>query len=372
MREVLPLTSIRGLAALWVVLMHIYAPLVDNTFIYYFFRNGGQGVTFFFVLSGFILSYVYCDKFQKINWDKYCNFIHNRIARVYPLHFTTLLICLLLYKGISSDEIFQNLLLIQGWGVFGLNKFSCNTGAWSISVEFFLYLFFPFFIYFINKTNKITRFIFLFSACLLFNNFTFEPLFPNLPFLVWGNEADTLYAGKKIYFYGIYFFLGALTHLCFKDIPEGKIWDLGCIIAFIMIILLFSFKIFTLESWYFRASFVPYLILVISLCKTTGFFKNLFSRKSFVFLGEISFSIYLTHGLVLTVMLYFVPIFSELPIFGPYIYETIKFLSILAIIPVSAFFYYYIEKPARKFFRSHLLDSGKNSLNDLSLKPFKQ
>src|SRR5438874_7436960 len=78
------LTGLRGVAACWVVLFHLYsehgAPL----------EGGYLGVDIFFILSGFVLSYVYAQEFQSKSSGAYVAFLTARVARIFPLHLAML------------------------------------------------------------------------------------------------------------------------------------------------------------------------------------------------------------------------------------------------------------------------------------------
>ena len=149
------LTSLRGLAALLVVFFHakelmadplpgLFAPLVEN---------GYLAVDFFFVLSGFIISYRYADHFKQFDLSVYKNFMIKRVARVYPLHFFVMLLYLsipFMYwitdRALSSDRwqmlaFFSKLAMVDTWWLG--YEFSWNVPSWSISAEFMAYLVFP-------------------------------------------------------------------------------------------------------------------------------------------------------------------------------------------------------------------------------------
>jgi peptidoglycan/LPS O-acetylase OafA/YrhL len=92
--ELIALTSIRGVAALWVTIFHFiipinrdvacvscYVPMLEKSYL---------AVDLFFVLSGYILTLVYLDKASLINKSGFFKFMRARIARIYPLHFVTL------------------------------------------------------------------------------------------------------------------------------------------------------------------------------------------------------------------------------------------------------------------------------------------
>lgn len=146
-----PLTSLRFFAALWVVL-YTYIKELHAPVHFGLIDKGYLGVDLFFILSGFILSYVYLEAFGERRFD-YREFVVHRLARVYPLHIATLLFTLLLIaaaavKGVQLDPNAANwqalpahLLLVQSWGLAPTASF--NHPSWSISAEWFAYLTFP-------------------------------------------------------------------------------------------------------------------------------------------------------------------------------------------------------------------------------------
>ena len=87
------LTGLRALAAMWVIWFHAMgSPSVwylDN-----FLRRGYTGVDLFFVLSGFVISYVYADKMKDFSWKETYTFIRRRFIRIYPSYLLVLLFTL--------------------------------------------------------------------------------------------------------------------------------------------------------------------------------------------------------------------------------------------------------------------------------------
>lgn len=128
---ILPLTSLRFVAAILVVLQH-----------YAGFAAGHSGVSFFYVLSGFVLALNNADKVA--SWPERRRFWIRRVARVYPTHLLTLAITLPL--GIAWSSLPINALLLQSWIPREWIYFGYNAPAWSISNEAFFYALFPFLI----------------------------------------------------------------------------------------------------------------------------------------------------------------------------------------------------------------------------------
>lgn len=94
------LTSLRLIFALMVFGAHCY--VVDDFFDVHFFKEGFVGVSFFFVLSGFIIAYNYQEKLQTGEVSRRTFWVA-RIARVYPLHWLTLCIAVVLGNYVTAS-----------------------------------------------------------------------------------------------------------------------------------------------------------------------------------------------------------------------------------------------------------------------------
>lgn len=145
------LTTLRFLAALWVVLYTAW-PHLDVGFVPVAVTRGYLGVETFFVLSGFILSHVYLEAAGEGRF-RYGGFLWARLARVYPLHLVTLFGMIGLgvaatVAGLSIDASLTDwralpahLTLTHAWGLATSSAF--NHPSWSISAEWAAYLAFP-------------------------------------------------------------------------------------------------------------------------------------------------------------------------------------------------------------------------------------
>jgi peptidoglycan/LPS O-acetylase OafA/YrhL len=151
--ELSALTGIRFYAALAVFLSH--APLIPGmqTFSgdYLFFDLGVVGVSFFFVLSGFILTYNYGDLFRSgVSGADYKRFVWDRFTKIYPVHFATMLFMIplqVLSPNLPLDwrAVPFHLFLLQCfWPLPEPNFYHyLNVPSWSISCEWFFYLLAP-------------------------------------------------------------------------------------------------------------------------------------------------------------------------------------------------------------------------------------
>ena len=150
--EIRPLTGIRGIAALTVVLYHYFANDKIPGQPYFFLMKGYLSVDLFFMLSGIVLAMNYSNSVTLHGtFRTYRIFILKRLARIYPLYITATVFLLMIaavryyMKGVpftpeqSLPSVIANIFLVQTWG-FGE---SVVGPAWSISVEFAAYIIFP-------------------------------------------------------------------------------------------------------------------------------------------------------------------------------------------------------------------------------------
>lgn len=145
-RSLAALTGIRFIAAMQVVFVHhgagfvarLYAaaPMVDLGWL-----AAWNALTFFFLLSGFILTYTYTGQMSaQGSWRR---FWEARFARVYPVY----LLALLLSYPFSRPGLkpaLACLFMVQTWDPFHPGRaMAWNFTAWSLSCEAFFYLIFP-------------------------------------------------------------------------------------------------------------------------------------------------------------------------------------------------------------------------------------
>ncbi len=154
-RNLPALTGIRGVAACWVVLFHVdglLAPYLPGIGRLAFFRSGFRGVDLFFLLSGFVLMHANGQEFSSIGRADLVRFAILRFTRIYPLNAVVLgMIALLVafypgYGGSFADRytalgFAETLTLSNRW--FIKESGAWNGPTWSLSYEVMAYATFP-------------------------------------------------------------------------------------------------------------------------------------------------------------------------------------------------------------------------------------
>lgn len=271
----------------------------------------GLGVSYFFVLSGFILTYVYPTFTRQRDVVR---FIVARIARLWPLHATTLLIAIWLFpKEFRIVTFLPNLFMVHSWLPDWPFFFSYNMVSWSISTELGFYLCFPILIYGLDRNWQI-KMCFAFGLTLLI---TYICKVTNLPL---GSNTELGFVGfiyvnpmGRLY----EFVVGMVTALTYRKVSHhyqpavimGTVVEIFSLIS-VLGILFYNHHVeryITLKLGYIFAHWsgqggtacflFGLFILVFALQK--GILSRVLATKAFRFLGEISFSIYMIHRLIL-------------------------------------------------------------------------
>ena len=301
--KILVLESLRGIAALSVAIHHFQ---VGSHFNNNFTDNAWLMVDFFFVLSGFVITLNYFGKLP--NMKSLIQFQKKRFLRLYPLHFLMLIafISLELFKFLlerfadlsinqsafsSPNDIFAilaNLFLIQNWT---LELLTFNYPSWSISAEFFTYAIFGLLLLFCNK-NKRKLLIFLSVSIIIFG----------ILLRINGMGTDNI-SGPLRCLYS--FSLGAITFIIYEMIRDK--FKLNS--SLIPLVLILS-AVYLITFYGYLGSehlvFFPFLfsLVILGLTITT---KNipvirLLSANWLVFLGKISYGIYMIHLFIWTLI----------------------------------------------------------------------
>jgi peptidoglycan/LPS O-acetylase OafA/YrhL len=345
------LTSLRFFAAMIIVVYHFKDALkMVKIESYTHLFSKSVTVEFFFILSGFVLSYVYIESIKN-NKFKFSDFLIKRLARIYPIHLATLLFFILLGiiysifniapmrpERYDPGAIISNILLVHAWGFE--KRLSFNFPSWTVSAEWFSYLiFYPFILFVIKLREKISILSIISIAIFA---------------LFWYISVPMLHRGLThlTYDFSIIrvlpeFIFGIVLYLIFVKFRIKKF--------FIKPLLILSLLIFIVSA-HFNLSdifcIISYCILIYSAAEITNQgLTSILNNRVLIYLGNISYSIYLTHTIVLTVYfntlkLIFKNTYGKIEIF-------IWLFSFFIVIGVSIIAYELIEKPARKFINDH-------------------
>lgn len=328
------LTSFRFFAALLVYAWHV-GFLTD-------YQTGYIGVSFFYVLSGFILAYSYRTRLS-FNKTSISSFYVARIAKIYPLHVLTffLSIPLLIVSDVAASlKIFAagiiHFFLMQSFVPSDGFVFNFNGVAWSISDELFFYAMFPL-ILFIFVKSGIGKWKILITILSIWILVTGAMSFHQASVDEW---FAYIFPVVRI----VDFIVGVGLGLVFVSINNkkqvkvsgGKFSFFEAISIILLILFIIASPLVT-QSLRFSLYYLPVMGLIIFVFAfQKGFISKVLSNKLLVFLGEISFGFYMFHNLVLRYLELF-NVSKSLSIY----------LGLIITILISSFVYKYYEEPMR-------------------------
>jgi peptidoglycan/LPS O-acetylase OafA/YrhL len=369
-RWIAGLTPLRGVAALLVVLFH--APIFGVGFsaysVTYFFYQGWLWVDFFFLLSGFIMAHVYGDAFSaQVTARRYRDFLVSRFARLWPLHFATLLMMVVLnlakfaiappftemlpapFVGRDAPGYLPvHLLFVQS---FAFPGDTWNVPSWSIAAEWWAYLVFPFLFLLLRRLAAAVR-LAIFAACYA------------AIVAVWFGGGGTLNNG--------YGWAGMIRCLAEFTIGIGvyEVWASGRFARLLSRDAAFAgLAVATaLALHFFIPDFlvIPLLAgLVLAGASNRGRLGLALGTRPMVWLGEVSYSIYLLQWPVLVAVA-----LGVAAIHGTPVTKTPSKIEALLLLPIALGFilglagltYRGIELPARRQLR-RVLAPGSASVS---------
>ncbi len=336
------LTIGRGIAALVVAVHHltpIWAqPIAFLTYI------GWLGVSFFFILSGFVLTWSFDSKVT------YKRFLLNRLSRIYPLHILGIALCVSAYLTVGSalagyptslNNTIFSFFLVHSWGIGHPDiRQSWDGVSWTLSVEFFFYLLAPLLIRASARMSSTA----LINACLI--------LF-----------SLYLLAGSLATAHGTAWVLDALNFNPVARLPEFifgitacRLIQRGCVVNLNVIQKFASFVPYLIYNYVFGFNgandplsialvIPPFILLIVS-----GASSNIASQRGvgktrkgvLEKLGDISFSVYMTHAITQVVVSLLI---HKLSIPIPWVVGIIVTVSVDVLVGWMA--YKWVEVPGR-------------------------
>ncbi|MCV7038370.1 acyltransferase [Mycolicibacterium moriokaense] len=366
--EIKALSGLRIVAAVWVVLFH-FRPLLEQASPG--FRSalapvldcGAQGVDLFFILSGFVLTWNYMDRMgESWSWRATVHFLWLRLSRVWPvylvtMHLAALWIIFTLNVGHVPSKVADQLtamnyvkqfLLVQLWFAPYFDGTSWDGPAWSISAEWLAYLLFGALALVIFRIARATRargLIYLAVAAalppvlLLMATGLFYTPWSWLPRIVMQFTAGALVCA-------------AVRKLQPSDRARTGAGIAALLIAAAIVGILYWLDAHPMPSIYDSAGLVDVLFvpLVLTLAIGAGTLPALLALRPMVYLGHVSFSLYMVHELVHTTWNWMVEQF-EIHL-GSDLAGKAVLVGLLAVAFGGAvFLYHFVEEPARKWMR---------------------
>lgn len=348
-REIPSLTALRGLLAGWVVAYHFWNdalrlfPALDA--LTPLVARGHLAVPGFFALSGFVLAYHYTASFRTLTLRGVGRFLGRRLARVYPVHLVTLLAVLAMVGvadrldytltdgGYSAADFARNLLLVQTWTPdFRLNW---NYPSWSVSSEWFAYLLFPASVAVATRTLTSARRAVAFGVASLAASVAVLECWRPWPFYELVLVVPTFSTGAAIWWA---FRVTASGRLPPRITPEL------CVAAAVV-------GCYLPVSGLNTAVVVTGSVAVIAgLARLGPGCHGAWRARPVVFLGDVSYSLYLSHTLAQKVLVKLLPAtrFEASPL-GVKVAVATAYLAAITLACLGT--YFLVERPARRALR---------------------
>ena len=348
--------SLRALAVLAVIIYHVDVNYLPGGFL---------GVDLFFVLSGYLISSLIIKEYKKTGSLNLYNFYIRRARRLLPAVYfmiTVVLVVIVMFNGVllkksHLDAIFGYIYSSNWWYIFHKLDYFDSFGSqspfkhlWSLAIEEQFYMIFPLLFLLINRKKKdkdgfykLNRnFLYVILGVILVSLIAHIILFDinNISRIYFGTDtrAFSLLVGV----------VGAILYpmdkLNTKITPQENI--VYSVVSLISITTLITIMIYTSEynTWLYRGGFLLVailgIIIIISSGKQHTIMAKLLSFKPVVFIGKISYSLYLWHFPILVLT---TPV-SEIG--NPNNFYVI--LRVILTFIVAIISYVFVETPIRK------------------------
>ena len=337
-------TELDGLRAIAVFAVVFYHSKL-SVFGYEIFKGGFFGVDIFFVLSGFLITSII---FSDLKNDKFSirDFFLRRAKRILPaLIFILVITSIFAYKFLLPDSLvvyaktlLSALFFVSNFYFFGEDTYASDSSeykpllhTWSLSVEWQFYLIFPFlcfyaFKHFKNDKWKFIVYLFIFSLLLARFLSSWQPNFSFylLPTRMWELLAGSLVA-----------ILLMENQINFKSYYYKVMPIIGLLLILISIVFI--------DDNILHPSFITIIpilgtCIIIYFSRKNDIATSLLSAKPVIFIGAISYSIYLWHQ----------PLFVFYRIKVGSIDNKISLMLTVCTVILAVISFYLIEKPFRK------------------------
>jgi peptidoglycan/LPS O-acetylase OafA/YrhL len=339
------LQDLRGIAAMIVLLFHasgLFKAYLNQTYAFGIFKQGYVGVDLFFVLSGFIITYIHMRDIG--NPEKFKQFVFKRFMRIYPVCWAVLLpiaIAFMLIPSFGSENNITIDALLKSFLLFPQEN-HLITVLWSLCNELTFYLIFSILIHFKPKIAYTALTLWILGTALVSFNivqidiFALKSIFSPMNFEFLIGCVVAYLVNRRIFVSNYLILVGVVLLSLFWTVENLEIFKLQRVLAY----------------------GIPFAILVYGVVIQEVKYEKSYSNRVLRFLGDASYSIYLVHYPILSILN---KVFAKLNLynlFGSYIAMS---LIILMTTIFGIIFYLIVERPIISF--------SKKLGNKLFIKP---
>ncbi|MBI5847661.1 MAG: acyltransferase [Nitrospirae bacterium] len=313
-------------------------------------EKGSLGVSYFFLLSGFVMAITYYSEQATKQIDKKAFWI-SRFARIYPLYLFSLLLTLavdlFMRVPILKGPLLLHVALLQAWGPKYVSSF--NPPAWAVSVEIFFFLMFPFIITFFTRKTKL-----LIAAITGIFWFFSQVAYELLLLKVYVPSSDIMLLKLFLYSPLLHinsFIMGTAAGVFYKTDYKKPMKDhavLWLLLVLILLVLAFQSN-YHLE--FHNGLLAPlFAIFLLALSLDSSKISEIMSSKPLMQLGEYSYAIYILQEPVHRFSLLVSNKIGLPPDSGMRFY-----FFLILLLPFSSLSYHLIERPSRDIIKRVLI-----------------
>ncbi len=280
---------LRGISVLLVFFYHLKLE---------YFNLGFLGVDIFFVISGFVITSIIHNEFEKTKKINFLNFYKKRFKRIYPVLIFIISMIMILVVFFQPLDLFLNNLKVYFFSLFGVSNFYYYFSkkdyfdtvfddplahTWSLGVEEQFYIIFPLFLFYLLKYNTLIKNIY-FLIFLIFIGYGFTNYFQE--------DIKLTFYHPLLRFWE--FLFGTLTFFLSKKFKFRDNY-LSIFVFFLLIFLIIFFKNISLPNIIMITCVLSSIFILIYKKNENKLYNLIVENKFLVFLGNISYSFYLWH-----------------------------------------------------------------------------
>lgn len=291
-REIKPMTGVRGAAAFFVMIYHFHLKQVAAGPFSSVLLHGYLAVDLFFILSGFVMAHTYGRSFLNGTF-RFQEFMLHRIARIYPLYLvaTLLFIAIGLLRRNGPDfplpVLISNLFMVQSLGTWP----SIDPPAWSVSTEMIAYALFPIIAMLCLKSGRVGATVLGMISVLTILGLSMAAKWHYIGSPISKGQLDLFFSPYTIIRCLAGFTLGQLIYRIRESDAVTRVFSRNLIQFGVLGLGVLSL----VQDVSDFLIYLPIIALILMLSADRGVSSRIFSSVPLMLLGKLSFGIYLLH-----------------------------------------------------------------------------